>query len=100
MKVTKLDILFAKFKKYCKPKQNVTVERYQFNTCVQKTDETIDQYVKELKLRAENCSYGDLEDQLIRDHIVCGTKSEIVKKHLLCMHRRSYTGQSHSNLQS
>ena len=79
----KLDILFSKFEKYCKPKQNVTVERYQFNTRAQEIDETIDQYVTELKLRAKNCSYGDLEDQLIRDRIVCGTKSEVVKERLL-----------------
>ena len=28
----KIDVLFTKFEEYCKPKQNVTVERYRFNT--------------------------------------------------------------------
>lgn len=31
----KIDILFSKFNAYCKPKQNVTIERYRFNICVQ-----------------------------------------------------------------
>ena len=28
----KIDVLFKKFEEYCKPKKNVTVERYKFNT--------------------------------------------------------------------
>ena len=40
----KLDILFSRFETYCKPKQNVTVERYRFNTRAQESHETIDQY--------------------------------------------------------
>ena len=42
----KIETLFSK---YCKPKQNVTIERCHFNTRVQ---ETIDQYVTELRLIA------------------------------------------------
>lgn len=37
-----------------------------------------------LRLIAENCSYGDLEDQLIWDRIECRIKSEVVKQCLLC----------------
>ena len=45
--------------------------------------ETIDQYLTELKLIAKNCSFGELENQLIRDRIVCGTNSEEVRQRLL-----------------
>ena len=31
----KIDMLFSKFEAYCKPKQNVTIERHRFNTRVQ-----------------------------------------------------------------
>ena len=31
----KINVLFTKFEEYCKPKQNMTVERHQFNTRVQ-----------------------------------------------------------------
>ena len=45
----KIDILFAKFEAYCKPKQNVTIEWYRFNTRSQSKEETIDQYVSDCK---------------------------------------------------
>ena len=79
----KIDVLFTKFEEYCKPKQNVTVERYHFNTCMQDMAEPIDQYITDLRLIAKNCSFGDLEDQLIRDRIVCSVKSNKVKQQLL-----------------
>ena len=37
----------------------------------------------ELRLIAKNCGFGNLEDQLIRDRIVCGTCSEDVRQRLL-----------------
>ena len=81
----KNDVLFSKFEAYCKPKQNVTIERYRFNTYAQAKHETIDQYLTELKLLVNNCSFGELETQLIiiRDRIVCGTYSEQVRQRLL-----------------
>ena len=39
----KVGKLFIKFKTYCRPKQNVTIGRYCFNTCIQGKQETIDQ---------------------------------------------------------
>ena len=79
----KIDVLFSKFESYCKPKQNVTIQRYRFNTRVQGRQETIDQYLTELRLIAKNCSCSDLESQLVRDRLVCGTNSEEVRKRLL-----------------
>ena len=51
--------------------------------CIRKR-QTIDQYVTELKLTAANCSYGELEGQMIQDCIVCGKNLEVIKQHLLC----------------
>ena len=79
----KISVLFAKFEEYCRPKQNVTIERYRFNSRAQGKFETVDQYVTELKLIAKNCSFGDLESQLIRDRVVCGIHSDEVRQHLL-----------------
>ena len=81
--MNKIDVLFTKFEEYCKPKQNVTIERYRFNTRTQSKEETIDQYVLELRLIVKNCVFGNLEEQLIRDRIVCGTYSEDVRQRLL-----------------
>ena len=60
----KIDALFAKFEDYCKPRKNVIMERYKFNTRTQQKDESADQYVTELKLIATNCNFGSLEDEL------------------------------------
>ena len=79
----KIDVLFTKFGAYCKPKQNVTIERYCLNTRTQASGETIDQYVTKLRLIAKNCKFGNLEDELIRDRIVCCTLSDEVRQQLL-----------------
>jgi len=76
----KIEVLIAKFEAYCKPKQNVPIERYRFNMRAQRKEETTDQYVLELQLIAKNCRFSNLEDQLIRDRIVCGTCSEDVRQ--------------------
>ena len=51
----KIDVLFTKFEDYCKPKQNVAVERYKFNSRLQEKSETIDQFVTALRLLANEC---------------------------------------------
>ena len=79
----KINVLFAKFEEYCKPKQNITIERYRFNSRVQGKLETVDQYITELKLIPKNCSFGELESQLLRDRVVCGIHSDEVRQHLL-----------------
>ena len=77
------EILFDRFEAYCNPKQNVTVLRYKFNTRDQRSDENIDQYVTELRRLANDCSYGELLEEMIRDRIVCGTNNPRIKeKHL------------------
>ena len=81
--VNKIDVLFRRFEDYCRSKQNVTMERFKFNTRSQAADETINQYVTALKLLARSCSIGVLEDELIRDRVVCGILSERVQQRLL-----------------
>ncbi|VDI46803.1 Hypothetical predicted protein [Mytilus galloprovincialis] len=79
----KLPVLLKKFEDYCIPKKNVTVIRHRFNTRVQNSSESIDQYLTDLKLIAKNCEFEHLKDGLIRDRIVCGTNSSRVKERLL-----------------
>ena len=52
----KIDVLFKKFEEYCKPKKNVTVQRYKFNTRCQGASESVDQYVTALRLAARTCN--------------------------------------------
>ena len=62
------------------------MEQFKSNTLNQATDETINQYVTALKLLARSYNLGVLEDELLRDRVVCGIVSEHVQQ---CL--RSYT---------
>ena len=75
--------VIRKFEEYCIPKRNITYERHVFNTRMQATGETIDNYVTELKLQAKHCEFGSLTNELIRDRIVVGVKEDTVRSRLL-----------------
>ena len=79
----KIDVVIRKFEEYCTPKKNVTYERHVFNTRAQGATEGIDAYVTELRKLARNCEFGELHDSIIRDRIVCGIRSNEVRKRLL-----------------
>ena len=57
--------------------------RCKFNTRDQRSDENIDQFVTELRRLANDCSYADLLEEMIRDRIVCGTNNPRIKEKLL-----------------
>ena len=46
-------------------------------------DETIDQYVTELRTKARTCEFGDLTDSLIRDRFICGIPDNGLRERLL-----------------
>ena len=75
--------IVQKFETYCMPKKNTTYERHKFFTRNQKSDETIDQYVIELRTMAKNCEFFDLCDSLIRDRIICGIPCNTLRERLL-----------------
>ncbi|KAK3087333.1 hypothetical protein FSP39_004790 [Pinctada imbricata] len=79
----KLDKIIQKFAGYCNPKKNITYERHIFNTRNQGTSENIDAYVTELRILAKSCEFGELQDSLIKDRIVCGVRNDSVKRRLL-----------------
>jgi len=58
---------------------NVIYEHTRFNRRNQQWGETTEQYITELYRFAENCEYGTLKDETIRDHI----SSCRHKKHVL-----------------
>ena len=79
----KINIVIKNFEDYCTPKKNVTYERHVFNTRVQGATEGIDAYVTELCKVSRNCEFGELRDSIIRDRIVCGIRSNEVRKRVL-----------------
>ena len=76
--------ILKKFDEYCNPKRNLTVERHVFNSRMQQPGESIDQYITDLRLKVKTCEYGTMADEMIKDRIVVGVQSDIVRGRLLC----------------
>nr|XP_015840193.1 PREDICTED: uncharacterized protein LOC107399051 [Tribolium castaneum] len=72
-----------KFKDYCQPLKNITIERFNFNSIVQREGETFDSFVTELQNKAATCEFGTLKEGLIRDRIVYGIRDKALQKRLL-----------------
>lgn len=62
---------------YFVPRKNVIYERARFNQRVQQANETVDSFITALYTLAENCSYGALHDELIRDRLVVGLREAV-----------------------
>ncbi|UYV74963.1 K02A2.6-like [Cordylochernes scorpioides] len=60
------DIL-DKYDQYFRPFKNTIYKRYIFFTCEQKLNQTFDDFVTEIKSKAEDCEFENIKDSLIRD---------------------------------
>ena len=63
-------------------RRNIIYERARFNTRVQQEGESAEQYVIALHSLAENCEYGTLKEDLIRDRLVIGIRHEALSRRL------------------
>ena len=68
---------------YCTPKKNVVYERYLFYNRKQKEGEQFEQFLTHIKKLAQNCEFGDLQDQMVRDRVVMGINDTVVQERLL-----------------
>uniref|UniRef100_A0A1A8CXN4 Gypsy retrotransposon integrase-like protein 1 n=1 Tax=Nothobranchius kadleci TaxID=1051664 RepID=A0A1A8CXN4_NOTKA len=59
---------------YFVPRKNIIYERARFNQRTQQANEAVDSFVTALYALAENCGYGALHDELIRDRLVVGLR--------------------------
>ena len=77
------DSVIEKFNAYCNPKKNETYERYVFHSRKQLQGEPIEQFVTDLKLKAQTCQFDNLKDSMIRDRLVLGVTNTRVRERLL-----------------
>ena len=77
-----LDTVLKKFEEFCVGKTHEAFESYRFHIRAQGIDESIEAYVAELRKLARNCNFAD-EDRMIRDRVVVGVKSSVVREKLL-----------------
>ena len=59
------------------------MESYYFYQRIQKKNETVIEYLTELRRLAAKCNIGQVLVRALRDKFVCGIKNEIILKRLL-----------------
>ena len=67
---------------YFAERRNVIVERGHFNKRSQKPGESVKTFIQDLYRLADNCNYGALRDDLIRDRIVVGALDDSLSDRL------------------
>ena len=77
------ETVLDKFRHYCKPRKNTVYERYCFWSRNQGNGELVDQWIKDLRMKAKLCEFGDQEDLMIHDKIVFSVNDGRVKERLL-----------------
>ena len=70
----KYEVVKDKFTSYFIKRRNVIYERARFNCRRQEEGEAVDAFIMDLHRLAEHCGFGELRDELIRDHIVVGLR--------------------------
>lgn len=61
----------------------VIAERFHFHRRTQSGEESVTEYVVELKKLARNCNFGQHLEEALRDRLVCGMRSQGVQRRLL-----------------
>ncbi|UYV63703.1 K02A2.6-like [Cordylochernes scorpioides] len=75
IEINNYEIVVKKFEEHFIGKRNVIFERAQFNRRYQQDGEAVEEYIRVLHKMAENCNYGSLKEEMIRDRIVVGVKN-------------------------
>lgn len=78
-----LQIIKDRFKEYFAPKTNISFERYIFFKIEQNEDELFNEFLTRIKTQASKCEFGNLLDEMLKDKIVFGIKSNQVREKLL-----------------
>ncbi|XP_061729033.1 uncharacterized protein LOC133533960 [Cydia pomonella] len=75
---------------HVEPKPSFMAERYRFRLRRQGEDETVAQYLTELKRLSKHCEFeSSLEDNL-RDQLTCGLKNDTIKQRLFAEKNLTY----------
>ena len=75
--------LVKSMKDHLSPKPNPIAERFRFNTRDRQSEESVANYVAELRRLTEHCEYGTSLNDMLRDRLVCGIKHDRVQQRLL-----------------
>nr|XP_033495922.1 uncharacterized protein K02A2.6-like [Epinephelus lanceolatus] len=65
------------------PKPSEIMQRWKFNTRNRKPEESVSDYVAELRKLAQDCNYGESLTVMLRDRLVCGINDDRIQRRLL-----------------
>ncbi|UYV76234.1 K02A2.6-like [Cordylochernes scorpioides] len=68
---------------HLEPKKKIIPQRCLFLKRTQRENESVSEYLRELKHLASNCSFGEMLEMMLRDRFVAGLTSESLQKRLL-----------------
>lgn len=60
----------------------MVAESFKFNKRDQKQNESLTEYIVELKSIAQNCDFGDFLNRALRDKFICGINNEAIQQKL------------------
>ena len=78
-----VETLFEILKEHLKPQPITIVERYKFYCRNQHENESISDYVAELRKLTLNCNFREFLDEALRDRFVCGLINNSTRRRLL-----------------
>ena len=80
--IKKYKEVMGKFDEFFGVRKNVIFERARFNRRCQNEGESVEQFITNLYQLAENCQYGGMKAEMIRDRIVVGIKDVALSQKL------------------
>ena len=76
------DMILRKFQEHVNPRTNSVFSRFQFQSRIQRHEETFDDFVTDLQYLVIACRYENPK-QMVRDRIVCGIRDTNIREKLL-----------------
>lgn len=89
------DVIINKLDVHFKPRVNLAYERLIFNRRTQKPDETMEEFINELRRLSKSCDFGcaqcriDTGSSMIADRIIVGARDDRLRQHLLTIENQS-----------
>ncbi|KAK9751419.1 hypothetical protein QE152_g5050 [Popillia japonica] len=77
------DDIIKVLKRHYIPEKTEIGECFTFNKCNQESNQTVAEYIVELRRLANTSKFGALLDEALKDRLVCGLSSETVQNKLL-----------------
>lgn len=78
-----LDTMMEKFDNHFQPIRNLIYERSVFNQMTQGPEQAVGDFITAVQSQADNCEYGGMKNELVRDRIVVGVRDPKLRQYLI-----------------